>query len=714
MIRVFMNQSPSLRLAQAMHLLSGRAGLVLLGLGVIFVYLGLMLQATDGHFVPQVVDLYLVCQYARGFAEGHPFSYNPGEAPSTGSTSLLHTALLGLAYALGARGEGLIALAILAGSVLFVASVLLARRIASLLASEREGLLAGALVALGGPIVWGFLYGSDIALFMFLSLWLFERVLASWMSGSIRGGVLAASLLALARPEGLPIGVILGAGWSLGPARRFRGFARGFPFVPAALGFAVLLLNRALTGYWLGTSVTDKSLVANYGLPEALALVSEYGVDVVRGLLLGFYPSQTPIGFSRGWAPFYFPPLGLVLLVFALARLPEALKTPVRLWIGLVVLIFALVSPNVFLGVHFNRYLMWAFPTLMVLMVVGLGSLTRALARGEANFEAPLFRGGAAIFVLLGLLSTLRFAAIYRDLAGEIYRRDLTAADWIAHNLPKGALIANLATSVEYLTGHRAVNLHGVTSPSFFGNYAAEREAGVFEALCRLSPAERPSYLISSVSAQESYATMREVVEPTPLFRTASFGDEILIYRMRYDLVGKNRGVFLPETLRAIANRHEVDHLNICDSRDEALHKYTYRSQVGGLRLRGTARIATYELGEGTKEVVIDAGRAILGSESFSVRASPGKDLTVVMRTAEEVSATILRAIGGASVGVDIAEATLSVEAAGRHVARLSFRPRKGWDEIVFRIPGGLIHESTTEIRLAGHYASFYYWFYQD
>ena len=32
--------------------------------------------------------------------------------------------------------------------------------------------------------------------------------------------------------------------------------------------------------------------------------------------------------------------------------------------------------------------------------------------------------------------------------------------------LPPGAILANVATSVEYLTGHHNMNLHGVTSPA--------------------------------------------------------------------------------------------------------------------------------------------------------------------------------------------------------------------------------------------------------
>src|SRR5215468_11234657 len=112
------------------------ASLVLLALAVAGVFLAFMLAATGGHFVPQVVDLYLVCQYARALAEGHPFQYNAGDAPSTGATSLLHTAVLALAHAVGLRGEALIAFAILLGAALYGASVLLAARIGRMLGGQ--------------------------------------------------------------------------------------------------------------------------------------------------------------------------------------------------------------------------------------------------------------------------------------------------------------------------------------------------------------------------------------------------------------------------------------------------------------------------------------------------------------------------------------------------------------------------------------------------
>src|SRR5262245_14578042 len=96
-----------------------RSALALLALAVALGFTGSMLTATNGHFVPQVVDLYVVCQYARSFAEGHPFQYNPGEPASTGATSLLHTLILAAAHALGARGEGLVAFAVASGAAFY-------------------------------------------------------------------------------------------------------------------------------------------------------------------------------------------------------------------------------------------------------------------------------------------------------------------------------------------------------------------------------------------------------------------------------------------------------------------------------------------------------------------------------------------------------------------------------------------------------------------
>jgi hypothetical protein len=680
---------------------------VALAAAVALAYVATLLAATEGHFVPQVTDLYLVCQYAKGMAEGHPFRYNPGDPPTTGATSPLHTALLALAHAVGIRGEGLVAFAVLAGAAFYLLTVALAARIGAHLAGRRGAILAGLLCTLSGPVAWGFLSGSDVGLAMLLATWLLERMVAGWERPQV--WVAPAALLALARPEALAATLLLALAFVLGPGRSRKGRGGLLPWVPLAIAAAMLLFFRLLTGSWVGSSVADKSLLANYSLADTLSMVSEYLTDVARGVLLGFYPRPTPIGTPQGFAPYYFPPLALLLVVAAAALAPRERRAALGAWLGMAVLLFTLVAPNTFMGVHFNRYLMWAFPGLLALAGVGLHALVSHLVPFEAEKQRRLLAGAALVFVALGFLSVVRFAAVYADLAGEISRRDLSAARWIAQNVPRGTRMANLATSVEYLTGHYSMNLHGVTTSAFFGTRAAEREAGTFEALQRLPEAQRPPFLVTSVATQAALSTMRELVDGAPLFRTSSFGDEIEIYRLRYDLVGRGTRPHLARTAAAVQGLQLVDHLNVCDAVEEKAHGYRFTSHLGNLRLHGAAQIDAYP--DGLR--VIDGGRAILGGEAFEVATTPGRDLVVVVRTAAAVTTNVMRPQGAGNFALELPQSGMVVTAGGQPAGRFDFAPAPGWDEVVLRLPAALITGPRTRLELRGRYAAFYFWFYQ-
>jgi hypothetical protein len=668
-------------------------------------FLAAMLHATGARFVPQVVDLYLTANYARALAEGRPFQYNPGDPPSTGATSLLHTGVLAAAHRAGLQGEGLIAFAILTGALLYGATVWMAYDAGRRLRGRREGLLAGALVALGGPVVWGFLYGADVALFMFAATWLLRALLVAWPAGSFAPVVAPAVVAALTRPEGLPLAVLVAAAWRLAPGRAER--ARGLlPLVPVLAGLLVLVNNRVMAGAWVGSSLADKSLFANFGAAGALGIMAEYGVDVVRGLLLGFYPSTAAVGFSRGFAALYFPPLGLLLVGAAVLR-AHPTSPPARVWLASAAILFALVSPNMFLGVHFNRYILWAFPGLLVLAAAGVGACARAAG---AERDRTVFRAIAGLLLFLGALSTLRFAVIYGDLAGEVARRDLALARYIVQSLPPGVAMANVATSVEYLTGHRSLNLHGVTTAGFFGTRSGEREAGIAEGLGRLRTEERPPYLITSVAIQEGSELLRELVAGPPLFRTTSLEDELEVFRLRYDALDAARAVHLPETSQALGPLQEVDRLNVCDPADEAAHRYTFESRLGDLRLDGAARVDAYA-GGGPR--VVDAGRAIVGWERFEVATTPGRDLVVVLRTAPVVPVAVSRASGSRSQPLQFVESEIAITVDGRPAVRIRARPRSGWDEVVIRVPATAITGPRTRLELRGAYASYRYWFAQ-
>jgi hypothetical protein len=297
-------------------------------------------------------------------------------------------------------------------------------------------------------------------------------------------------------------------------------------------------------------------------------------------------------------------------------------------------------------------------------------------------------------------------------MAGEIERRDLAAARWIARSLPRGVAMANVATSIEYLTGHRNMNLHGVSSPAFLGTRAGEREAGMLEGLARLAPSDRPPYLITTTASQEASPLLREIVDGTPLFRTTSFSDEIEVYRMRYAVFDSTGRLHAASAGAAVAGRAEIDRLNVCDPVDEAAHDYAFHSALGNLRLHGTAAVARYAGEAG--DAVADSGRAIIGGETFAVRTTPGRDLVIVMRTAQVVPVAVMRPGASGTEPLQFVEADIAVLADDHPAARVRFRPAaEGWDEAVVVVPGNAITRDRTSLKLSGRYAAYRYWFFQ-
>ncbi len=425
-------------------------------------------------------------------------------------------------------------------------------------------------------------------------------------------------------------------------------------------------------------------------------------------------PRRCPIGFSQGQAAFFFPPLALVFVLLVAVRPPAGLGFPVRLWLALVALVFALTGPNVFMGVHFNRYLMWAFPGLLAFTAAGLGVATRLVAREDPALERGLFRAGAGLFLLLGLLSTARFAAVYAEMGGETWRREIPLSAWIRANLPPGVAIANVATSVEYLTGHRNLNLHGVTSPDFVGNRTAEREAGIFESLERVAPARA-----ARVPAAHPLRTRGVGAPARPRRRSPALRDG----------EPRRRPPPLPRTLGPPRPRPRAGVRARRGARSTRSRRWTGSTSAtratrrptatatspGGARslLAGSVGIGPVPLATG-ETTLADAGRLIVGGESFRVRTRGGRDLVVVLRSRTPVVASARRAQGGLSVPVEVPEMGILLRAGGREVARLALPNRPGWNEHDFRVPARRpSRRGRPTSSSSGRYAAFHYWFYQ-
>lgn len=691
--------------------------LALLCLAVSALFILSMLSMTAGHFVPQVADLYLIAQYAKGFAEGHPFQYNPGEAPTTGATSLLHTLFLALAHLIGFRGEGLIAFAILSGAgfaFLTALEVYSAGRILS--GSRAIAKLAAALVILNGPLAWSFHYGADIALVLFLSAWLFR----AWLDGGGEGAsdatrfVLPACLLALTRPEALALVSALAA-WAVWDVRQVRGRWRVRPgwFLPALIGVLLPLALRLFTGSAANTSFSQKLLSANWGFFSAAVFSVEYWTDILRGILLGFYPASQRLGLGSGNAPYFAAPFLLVFVFLALLRPSGAMRRASAFLLGAFITA-VLVTPTIHLGVHSNRYLLFALPPLLILFSVGLERAAAWMESGLGVSRDTAFRRLGMLALVFGFLSVSRFALVYADSASSIYRRDEALFDFIRARLPEDARFLSNGTAVEYRTGRRAVNLSGVVTPDFAEILPAETEAAAFELLSRPSFGPLPPYLIALESYVAGSPAWNALVGGPPVFVTSSLeASEFAIYPTRSDLVGRQRNLV---RLEMPPDLETVDSLNVGDPIDERQHRYRWDSAVGTRSLFATLKLDRYEgasPGAGTE--LADSGRLIMGFEEMDLASPrPDADLWIVVRTHPQPSARVRHPEGDQRIDVALKESALrfSTPLGRTDWIRTALEP--GWNEIAYRVPFALVTPPTTRLRLEGRYAAYFYRVYQS
>ncbi len=690
--------------------------IALVCVGVSTLYVLSMLAVTDSHFVPQVSDLYLIAQYAKGFAEGHPFQYNPGESPTTGATSLLHTLFLGLAHFIGFRGEGLIAFAILSGAVFGLLTAIQTYG-AGLLSSgsSRVALFGALLVILNGPLAWSFHYGADIALTLFLAAWLFK----AWLmdqdpeDGPSRGFVLPAALLALTRPEAAAFVALLAA-WRIWDWHRRSGKwrARAIWFLPVVLALLVPLAFRLLTGSAANTSFSHKLLSANWGAFSAAVFSIEYWSDLLRGVLLGFYPASQRLGLGAGNAPYFAAPFLLVFVFIALLRPTREMKRA-GAFLTAALATAVLVTPSIHIGVHSNRYLLFTLPPLLVLFSVGVAHAADSLDAAVGLQAGVAFRRLRALALVFAVLSVARFALVYADSANSIYRKDEAIFAFINSRLPENATFLSNGTAIEYRTGRRSVNLSGVVSPGFAEILPAETEAASFDLLSRQGFGAMPPYFIAFDAYVGSSPLGSALVGGPPVFITSSLeSSELAVYPTRTDLVGKqNRLVRLemPGDLKL------VDSLNVGDPLDERAHNYRWRSSAGPRVLFATLKLDKY-LGEGrgTGTEVADGGRVIMGHEELSV-ATPivNADLWVTVRTNPEPSARLRHPEGERRLDLTIGESGLRFSTSLGKTEWIRTPLQPGWNETQYRIPAALLEGRQTRIRIEGRYAAYGYWFYQ-
>lgn len=604
-----------------------REGAILWGVALLWllVFAASMLYHTGGRLALPLDDSFIYFQYARQAAQGHFLEYNTGAEPTAGATSLLYTLLLVPGFWLGLDGMGIALYALALGLVWLGLSAWLLLLLGRKLSGSFSGWVAALMFLLCGPLLWGYYSGMAIGLFacaILLTLYLYLT--------EDRRTPLAATLLVLARPEGIALVLLVLA---LVAYRRALNWQWGVP-----LGAYVIqaLLLAWYTGEAGASGVEAKWRLAepHGSLPEQIRAVFFDFAEFVKGILAGSLGHQTSVNlyaYDGNYRRMVFAPF---VALFFLAELSY------RLWeelskrqlgvaalggawfVGGVLLTCTLVEYDA----HFNRYQQPFLPLYILFAALGLGRLDAA----GGEWGRKLARGLACFFGLWGLMSVGFFAVAYGENCSDIRNQQVEMARFIDAELPSDARIAvNDAGALRYFSRRQTIDLVGLTTA---GNSAPWRHGSgsLFERLEAMPPDQRPQYF----AIFPNWFNFPEGLFLQPLHRIRVFEPSIIdaekvLYRAHWaaDLSGETirNQTLLEEGWRV------VDKVDVADLASERRHGYQSTVRVPG---SGEANLLmALSATDDPQAVYIDGGRTVTGGERMEVALQAGRPATVIMRT---------------------------------------------------------------------------------
>jgi hypothetical protein len=640
--------------------------------------------AKVGHPGPALDDAYIHFQYARAFAELHPFRFQAGEPISTGATSFLWPMVLAPFYAIGFRREAILwpawALSFLAlGALAYEASAL-----TKPLAGRAASIGAAAMVLGFGGFAWTAASGMEVVPFAWLIAFATRRA-CDWAEAAPETRtrrdlvtlITLAVLCPLMRPEGAITSVALGAVVALFP-RPGSGLARGrteaLPFVLAALAPNLLLL--LLTGSFTASTAKVKLIPGN---PYYVL----YDATLANARLL-----LTSILDGDIWSAEFLPKGGAPFACLGLAALVWRGTTTKRRTRAVLVLILALSMfvPCFYVTFLWNRLrYLWPFATGWF---IGLACLARALAALVARIDARA-AGTTAALLTGGFAGTLavRLDWVLEDVAQSasgIDRQQSALGRWAKTNLPAKARIGvNDTGAIAYFGDRKTFDVVGLTTPTE-GRYwvaGAASRLEHYERLRQKAPASLPTHFI----VYTEWMALEPVLGPTlheATVRDSTIlgGQTMRVSEARWEQLGTGER---PWTALA----RTVDAVDIADLDSEADHGY----ELLGAR-EGEQIVREENAPDGG--IVLDGGRTNRGRDRFFVKLPADGPLLGVAR----VEATTPTA--------------LQVTIAGKPVSEIALTSGP-WVEMTFAIPPELRGERVAiEVSTNGSpFTSFHYWF---
>ena len=645
---------------------------------------------TGGELSLPLDDSFIYLQYSRAIAQGHPFVYTPGNAPTTGATSLWYPLLLLPPHLLRLSPALCIAWSIALGLAAYVLSALLLALLGRRLGGPVGGGMALILFLASPYLLWGYMSGMEIGLYATvllgtLTVYLRERpggrfpTLRWWLFG-----------LAGCRPEGAILCLVFGAlmAWD-----RWRASSRDTPDGPRLVSASLLLplaaaalpfvVNLALTGSIESTGSQAKSVLAEpYAETRAeyLANTPTIWLNIAECYLSHFTLDARNHFLPRLWYPSVLGALLFVLFGFLTrrGRWDRGLALLALIAVGIVVS-----SIPVYWQMHFYRYQQGLFPVVLLLIGSGWGRLA-----GWAWERTPRWAGAAlaaaatvaplALWMTILVPANAEMVRVYARCCENIFHQQVRVGRWIDANLPQDALVGlNDAGAIAYYGNRTTLDFVGLTSAGLARVYRSGLGC-LFEQMRRVPPDRQPTYC---AIYPEWFPYWRE---------SGILGPERFRAHLEANLIcGGSDMVIYPSSWRAVAPsgtpallHPELESMRLTDSfdpawlEDERRHEWRTEPEAKDVLRR-------YGYAGRPGPAITDAGRIVRRSGRFRATVTPGRDLVIVMRT-DAWYPNRLRVL------VDGKDAGLWTYAFSE----------TAWVEPRFRVPGGLLTRSRPELTM--------------
>ena len=527
-----------------------------------------VLTLTGGIPAVPLDDAYIHFQFARSFAEGHPFVYSPGGPATPGASSLLWAGSLAVFYALGFTGSSIVWPAWILGwgfLGLLAWEVSMATRE---LLDERSRWCATAAVLSCGGLAWSAGSGMAVVPLSWLLLRTARRA-ADWLQAPdatqahrrAKRQVLELVVLALAgplmRPEGALTSLIVAAVFCIrSPARsRFWGVA--------ALSSLALptLLNWAFTGQFASTTLAAKWLFTR----PYPALIEGTVREHLRLLFTVLFRGEE-------WARYLAPEASAIWAWLAL---------PALLWRGhqqrrfARAALLALVGLGILIPVTYHSFLwnrlryLWPFVPVWLVGVVALGDVVASYA---SRLWPPLRRWGFVVGLCVvvacgrGLPNTIADLATSSD---AIRRQQVSLGIWAKTAIWPGVVIGvNDAGAIAYFSDHQIFDFVGLTTLGE-ARYWSAGAGSRFEHYEELGAARLPTHLIVYPQWWQLDALSGERLTARTVYSSILGGFTMEARIADYSLLGS---AALPVDIPATASLE--DELDVAHLEQEAAHGY--------------------------------------------------------------------------------------------------------------------------------------------